>query len=134
MTGTSLHPAGLLKLAAGLVGAALAAALLVPAAASAAPRTVSAPSFAGVPSLPGPLAAPAKPAPQGVKLIQSKPDWGRVGTTFTLAAEKLPANTEVDLVWNTANTSYLLDITPENVPYYGRQLDQVSVVLGGAQR
>ena len=133
MTGASSHPAGLLKLAAGLTGAVLAAALLLPAAASADPRTVSAPSFAGVPSLPGPLAAPAKPAPQGVKLIQSKPDWGKVGTTFTLAAEKLPANTDVDLVWNTANTSYLLDITPENVQYYGRQLDQVSVVLGRAK-
>ncbi len=133
MTGLSSHPAGLLKLAAGLAGAALAAALLLPASAVADPRPVSAPALAGAPSLPGPLAAPAKPASQGVKLIRSKPDWGKAGTTFALAAEKLPANTDVDLVWNTANTSYLLDITPENVQYYGRQLDQVSVVLGHAK-
>ena len=133
MTGTSPHPAGLARVAACVTGALLATALLFPGSASADPRAVSAPAFAGVPSLPGPLAAAAKPAPQGVRLIQSKPDWGKVGTKFTLAADRLPANIDVDLVWNTANTSYLLDITPENVQYYGRQLDQVSVVLAHAK-
>jgi hypothetical protein len=129
---TTSHPAGLLRLAAGLAGAVVAV-LLMPAVGSADPRAVSAPSLAGVPSLPGPLAVPARPAPQGVRLIRSKPDWGKIGTPFTIEAEKLPPNTDLDLVWNTANTSYLLDVTPENVQYFGRQLDPVSVVLGRAR-
>lgn len=111
-----------------LVMSALAAfAVTRPAAAE--PVPVPAPLLRGVPALPGPLAAPSKPAAGGLRLLAAKPDWGRVGTPFTLTGDGLPPNRELDLVWATSDARYLLEALPENVKYHGRQFTAVNVVL-----
>ncbi len=122
--------AGLHTLVLTAVGAAAAAwVLLLPATAAADPRPVPPPTIPGVPGLPGPLAAPAQQAPQGLGLLRSTPDNGAVGSSFTLSGEGLPRNKSVDIVWATGKGAYILNASPENVEFSGRQLDPVSVVL-----
>lgn len=106
-----------------------AVALVTAGAALAEPRPIASPVLPGVPPLAGPLAAPSSPAPQGLGLLRATPEYGVVGSKFTLTGRGLPADTDVDLVWNTASVRYLLDPQVENVGWYGRQINQIAVVL-----
>ena len=120
-----------LKLALPLAATA-AVGLLLPVTAAAEPRVIPPPAISGVPGLPGPIAAPAQPAPQGLGLLRSTPDHGTVGTSFTLSGEGLPPNKSVDIVWATGSGAYVLNPTQYDVEFVGRQLLPVNVVLATA--
>ncbi len=121
-----------------LIGAALAGALLLSApavlSATSASTTVAltAPSIPGVAALPGPLAAPATPAPN-MGVLKTTPDIGLPGQTFTISGSGLPANKDVNIVWGTANVTWVVDARPDSVDYLGRKADKLSVVLGTAK-
>lgn len=93
------------------------------------PRTVGQRALSGVPGLPGPLAPDAPPAPQGVALLVSYPDSGKVGTKFKLVGEGLPRDTAVDIVWGTWQGSYVMKPSVETVEFYERRFEPVRVVL-----
>lgn len=133
MNGKRHHVAPLVAATTLAASAALVGTLTFTASAAAEPRPVATPALAGVATLPGPVAAPSVPSPQGLKLLKATPDSGYVGTTFTLTGEKLPANADVDIVWSTANARYVLNVLADNVEYYGRKLDSVNVVLAKAR-
>lgn len=115
-------------------GATLAAGLTLPSAFAvtrpATPHPVTPPAIAGVPAAPGPVAAAATPAPGGLKLLRATPDTGPPGTPFVLSGSGLPANTDVDITWSSANKRYLLDVVPDSVDFWGRQIDPVALVIG----
>jgi hypothetical protein len=111
-----------------LAGAVLAGALLLSAPAVATPGPLPAPAIPGVAPLPGPIAAPATtPATMGI--LKTTPDVGAAGTTFSLSGSGLAANKDVNIVWNTANVTWLVDARPDSVDYLGRKADKVTVVL-----
>jgi hypothetical protein len=102
-----------------LAGAVLAGALLLSAPAVATPGPLPAPAIPGVAPLPGPIAAPATtPATMGI--LKTTPDVGAAGTTFSLSGSGLAANKDVNIVWNTANVTWLVDARPDSVDYLGR--------------
>jgi len=103
--------------------------LLLPGSAAAETRVIPPPVLKGVPGLPGPIAAPAQPAPQGLSLLRTTPDNGAVGSSFTLSGEGLPRNKSVDIVWATGKGAYVLNPTQYDVEFVGRQLEPVNVVL-----
>lgn len=107
---------------------ALAGALLVPATASGEPKALTPPAIPGVAALPGPVAAPAKPA-ANMTILKAKPDIGVPGTPYTLSASGLPAGRDVSIVWNTANVTWVVDPRPDSVDYLGRKSDKVAVVI-----
>lgn len=114
-------------------GATLAAGLTLPAAFAATrpstPHPVTPPAVPGVPAAPGPVAPATTPAPGGLKLLKATPDTGPPGTPFVLAGSGLPANTDVDITWSSANKRYLLDVVPDSVDFWGRQIDPVQLVI-----
>lgn len=114
------------------VAAALAGALLLPAAAAAAPTPLVVPAVPGVAALPGPLAAPAKAA-ASMLALRTTPDIAVAGTRFTLSGSGLPANKDVQLVWSTANVTWVVDARPDSVDYLGRKAEKIQVVLGAAR-
>jgi hypothetical protein len=105
-----------------------AGALLLAVPAGATPGALLAPTIPGVAPLPGPLAAPAKPAAQ-MSVLRAKPDIGVPGTRFTLSGSGLPAGKDVTIVWNTANATWMVDARPDGVDYLGRKVDKLAVVL-----
>src|SRR3990170_553002 len=111
-----------------LAGAAAVGSLLLPAAAVAAPQPVPPPTIAGVPGLPGPVAA-AMQVSQNMQVLKTTPDIAPAGTVFTLSGSGLPAGKDVSVVWMTANISYVLDAKPDSVDYVGRKVDKLGVVL-----
>jgi hypothetical protein len=120
------------RLAGTFAGLAVAGVLLAPGNAAAEPRAITPPTIPGVPTLAGPIAAPAQPSPKGLTLLKSTPDTGKVGTKFTLSGTGLPEKTPVQIVWGTQRGSYLLDVQPVNVDYGGRKFEQISIVLAQA--
>lgn len=111
----------------------LAGALLVPASgvtsttpSSAGP--VPAPAISGVAPLPGPLAAAATPAAK-MGVLKTTPDVGFAGKKITITGFDLPAGKDVQLVWMTANVSWILDARADSVDYIGRKVDKLGVVL-----
>jgi hypothetical protein len=110
----------------------LAAALLLPAHASADPRPLTPPAIPGVAPLPGPIAAASKPA-VNMTILKAKPDIGVPGTSYTLSGTGLPAGKDVSIVWNTANVTWIVDPRPDSVDYLGRKADKVTVVIGTAK-
>jgi hypothetical protein len=121
-----------------LIGAALAGALLLSApavlSATSASTTVAltAPTIPGVSALPGPVAAPATPA-ANMRVLKTTPDIGLPGQKFTITGSGLPAGKDVNLVWATANVTWVVDARPDSVDYLGRKADKLSVVLGTAK-
>jgi hypothetical protein len=111
-----------------LITSALAGALLLPASASAEQKALTPPALPGVAELPGPIAAPSKPAPN-MTILKAKPDIGVPGTAYTLSGSGLPAGKDVSIVWNTANVTWVVDARPDSVDYLGRRADKVSVVI-----
>ncbi len=116
-----------------LVGTMAAGALLLSPTAIADPHPVAPPKLPGVAGLPGPIAPPSSPAPTGLKLLKVEPASGPIGTKFTVSAERLPANTAIDIVWATSIVRYVLNPMPDNVEYHGRKIDKVDVVLAKAR-
>lgn len=108
--------------------AALLVAAVAPQLAPAEPRPVTPPAIPGVAGLPGPVAAPAKPAAR-MGILKTTPDTGPPGTPFVLTGSGLPANTDLDITWSTATKQYKLDIVPDSVDFYGRILNPMAVVL-----
>jgi hypothetical protein len=106
----------------------LAAALLLPAQASADPKALTPPALPGVAPLPGPIAAPSKPA-ANMTILKAQPDIGVPGTAYTLTGNGLPAGKDVSIVWNTANVTWVVDPRPDSVDYLGRRADKVAVVI-----
>jgi hypothetical protein len=110
----------------------LAGALLLPARASADPRPLTPPALPGVAPLPGPVAAPSKPAAD-MGILKAKPDIGTPGTAYTLSGSGLPAGKDVSIVWGTANVTWVVDPRPDSVDYLGRKADKVAVVIATAK-
>lgn len=127
MSATEQHPASR-KWKLGLAGAVLAGALFLPALASAESKALTPPQIPGVAALPGPIAAPSKPA-QNMNILKAKPDIGAPGTRYTLSGTGLPAQREVSIVWGTSNVTWVVDARPDSVDYLGRKSDKVAVVL-----
>lgn len=111
-----------------LVASALVGAVLLPATASAEPKALTAPALPGVAGLPGPIAAPARPAPN-MSVLKTKPDIGVPGTSYTLSGSGLPAGKDVSIVWNTAKVTWIVDPRPDSVDYLGRKSDKIAVVI-----
>ena len=111
-----------------LIAALLTGVLLLPAQASAEPKALTPPVFPGVAPLPGPLAAPSKPA-SSMTILKAKPDIGVPGTAYRLSGSGLPAGKAVSIVWNTANVTWVVDPRPDSVDYLGRKAEKVTVVI-----
>ena len=110
----------------------LAGAVLLPAHAAAEPRALTPPAIPGVAPLPGPIAAPSKPAPN-MTVLKTAPDIGVPGTAYTLSGTGLPAGKDVSIVWNTASVTWVVDPRPDSVDYLGRKADKVAVVIATAK-
>src|ERR1019366_6878643 len=82
----------------------------------------------GVSKLPGPIASPARPSPN-MGILQVNPDEGIAGTPMTISGSHLPANTNVELTWSTANATWLVQTEPDTVNYLGRSDTLLAVVL-----
>jgi hypothetical protein len=59
-------------------------------------------------------------APTDLKLLKVTPDNGVSGTAFTISGEGLPADKDVEVSWATADGSYNLTATAENVQFIGK--------------
>lgn len=108
--------------------AALLVAAVTPQLVSAEPHPVTPPTIPGIAGLPGPVAAPAKPAAR-LGILKATPDTGPPGTPFVLTGSGLPANTDLDITWSTATKQYKLDVVPDSVDFYGRIFNPMAVVL-----
>jgi hypothetical protein len=111
-----------------VVGAA-AFALALPAAAWADQAPYAAPAGLPVAALPGPIAPAMKPAAT-MQALKASPDIAPVGTAFAVTTTGLPADKDVQIVWSTANVSWILDARPDSVDYIGRKVDKFNVVIG----
>ncbi len=94
------------------------------------PVTLTAPSIPGVAALPftGVKAAPFTVA-SNVANLSLSPYSGVEGKPFTVAGSGLPANTNVELTWSTANVSWNVDPEPNSVNYLGRAQTNFNVVM-----
>jgi len=111
-----------------LGAAALLVAAVAPELAPAEPHPVTPPVISGIAGLPGPVAAPAKPAAR-MGILKATPDTGPPGTPFVLTGSGLPANTDLDITWSTGTKQYKLDVVPDSVDFYGRIFTPMAVVL-----
>ena len=62
-------------------------------------------------------------------ILQVNPDEGIAGTPMTISGSHLPANTNVELTWSTANATWLVQSQPDTVNYLGRADTEFAVVL-----
>ena len=115
-----------------VAAAMLTGALLLSAPAGATPGALTPPAIPGVAALPGPLAAPSTPA-ANMGVLKTTPDVGPAGTAFTVAGSGLAANKDVNIVWNTANVTWMVDARADSVDYLGRQSSKVNVVFAQTQ-
>ncbi|MDA8295096.1 MAG: hypothetical protein M0004_00670 [Actinomycetota bacterium] len=89
------------------------------------------PAIPGVAPLPGPIAAPAKPA-SDMGILKVTPDQAVAGTPMHISGSHLAANASVELTWSSANNTWLVDPQPDSVNYLGRSSTPVTVVLAHA--
>ena len=87
------------------------------------------PDIAGVPPLPGPVAAPATISSSIGVLTVSPLAGGPVGSNMTIAGSGLAANTNVELTWATQDATWNVDPEPNTVNYMGRTTTNVTVNL-----
>jgi hypothetical protein len=112
------------------VAGTVAALALLPATALADPGPLAAPAgLPGVAALPGPI-APAAKAAATMQVVRANPDIAPVGTAFTLTSSGLPAGRDAQILWSSANVSWILDARPDSVDYIGRKVDKFNVVIG----
>ena len=95
-------------------------------AASASAATGAASTTATIP----PVTASATVAPADLKLLKMTPDNGVAGTAFTITGEGLPPGKDVDLSWATADGSYNLTATAENVQFIGKVYKDKRLSIG----
>jgi len=62
-------------------------------------------------------------------ILQVSPDEGVAGTPITISGSQLPANSQVELTWSTANATWLVQARPDTVNYLGRSDTEFAVVL-----
>ena len=89
------------------------------------------PAIPGVAPLPGPIAAPAKPA-SNMGILHISPDQAVAGTPMRISGSHLPAKASVELTWSSANNTWVVDPEPDSVNYLGRASTAVTVVLAHA--
>ena len=89
------------------------------------------PAIPGVAPLPGPIAAPAKPA-SNMGILHISPDQAVAGTPMRISGSHLPAKASVELTWSSANNTWVVDPEPDSVNYLGRSSTPVTVVLAHA--
>ena len=70
------------------------------------------PAIPGVAPLPGPIAAPAKPA-SNMGILHISPDQAVAGTPMRISGSHLPAKASVELTWSSANNTWVVDPEPE---------------------
>ncbi|MGO8874276.1 MAG: hypothetical protein ACLQNG_00705 [Acidimicrobiales bacterium] len=87
-----------------------------------------APAIAGVPPLPGPIAAPARLSTNMANLDVT-PDSGVIGSTMTISGSHLAANQHVTLTWSTAKDTWEASVQPDTVNYLGRLETKLAVVI-----
>ena len=87
------------------------------------------PTIAGVPALPGPIAASATISSTIGVLAISPLAGGPVGSNMTISGSGLPATTNVQLTWATQNATWNVDPEPNTVNYMGRTVTNVTVNL-----
>lgn len=83
------------------------------------------------PASAGPAAPPAAPAP-AIKPMKTAPEKGSAGAPFVINTEGLPPNKQVDMVWETAEGSYVTKVGPETVEFYEKQFTEKRINLGKA--
>jgi hypothetical protein len=62
-------------------------------------------------------------------VLKTTPDVGPAGTAFTVSGSGLAANKDVNIVWNTANVTWMVDARADSVDYLGRQATKLGVVF-----
>ena len=63
-------------------------------------------------------------------IMSVSPDIGIVGSSFTISGERLPPDTELDLMWGTVDGSYSMSALPENVEFYEKVFVDSRLPLG----
>lgn len=72
-------------------------------------------------------------APPALKLLKVEPVKGHSGDPFTITADGLPANQQIEFFWTTVDGSYITRILPDNLEYDERRYDEKRIALGRAQ-
>jgi hypothetical protein len=78
-------------------------------------------------------AANGNGAPAVLKLLKIEPVKGHSGDPFTITAEGLPANQQIEFLWSTVDGSYVTRVLPDNLEYDERRYDEKRIALGSAQ-
>ena len=99
-------------------------------------RTASDPAavHAGVavaPAVVAPAAPPAAPAPV-VKAMKLAPEKGSSASQFVINSDGLTPGKRVELIWDTAEGSYVTKALPETVEFYEKQFTEKKLSLGWA--
>jgi len=71
-------------------------------------------------------------APAALKLLKVEPVKGHSGDSFTISADGLPANQQIEFFWNTVDGSYVTRVLPDNLEYDERHYDEKRIALGSA--
>ena len=71
--------------------------------------------------------------PAALKLLKVEPVKGHSGDSFTITADGLPANQQIEFFWSTVDGSYVTRVLPDNLEYDERRYDEKRVALGAAQ-
>ncbi|HBY96253.1 MAG TPA: hypothetical protein DEP84_20250 [Chloroflexi bacterium] len=106
----------------------LLALLPVGCASAVAPAAEAPPSPAVPPSTPEGAGPTITPVP--LKPLTVEPVKGYVGDPFTVTAEGLPLDAEVEFIWVTVDGSYILQASPENVEFHEKKFVEKRVSLG----
>ena len=72
-------------------------------------------------------------APAALKLLKVEPVKGHSGDPFTITAEGLAANQQIEFFWTTVDGSYATRVLPDNLEYDERRYDEKRIDLGSAQ-
>ena len=86
------------------------------------------PAIPGAPPLPGPLAPAAKPS-SNIGILRQSVQNGPIGTKFTITGSGLQANKAVQIVWMTANITWILDARPDTIDYIGRKAEPIGAII-----
>src|SRR5581483_993361 len=72
-------------------------------------------------------------APAALKLLKVEPVKGHSSDPFTITADGLPANQQIEFFWATVDGSYVTRVLPDNLEYDERRYDEKRISLGSAQ-
>jgi hypothetical protein len=78
-------------------------------------------------------AANSNGTPVALKLLKVEPVKGHSGDSFTITADGLPANQQIEFFWSTVDGSYVTRVLPDNLEYDERRYDEKRISLGSAQ-